>query len=43
MLDALIDSFKIIKRALTGIVAYNNLIKLHILPLCSRLIKVAVK
>lgn len=44
LLDALIDYFKIIKTALTGIAEYYNLIKLHILPpLCSSLIKVAVK
>lgn len=43
MLDALIDYFKMIKRALTGIAEYYNLIKLCILPLRSGLIKVAVK
>lgn len=32
MLDALIDYFKIIKRALTGTAKYYNLIKLCILP-----------
>lgn len=43
MLDVFIDYFKIIKRVLTGIAEYYNLIKLCILPLCSSLIKVAVK
>lgn len=43
MLDVFIDYFKIIKRVLTGIAEYYNLIKLRILPLCSSLIKVAVK
>lgn len=40
---ALIDYFKIIKRASTGIAEYYALIKCRILPLCSSLIKVAVK
>lgn len=43
MFDARIDYLKTIKNALTGIAKYYNLIKRCILPLCSSLIKVAVK